>query len=97
MHEAKGCTTTDPSILNWTFPAWEGDVTEPLSPHTFYEATRFTLTYHDRTWSVSNGAHLGGGTHFITITEGQYPGYYDVFEHVFDAMAASFEGFPVAV
>ena len=50
-----------------------------------------------KVYTVSNGAHLGGGTHFITIAEEQYPAYYDVFQHVFNAMAASFDGFPVVV
>ena len=75
--------------------AWEVGVTELLYTHTFYEPPRFTLTTADRTWSVSNGARLDGGTHFITIAEEQYPGYYDLFEHVFEAMVASFEGVPV--
>ena len=75
--------------------AWEVGVTERLYTHTFYESPRFTLTADDRTLPVSNGAHLDGGTHFITIAEEQYPGYYDVFEHVFDAVSASFEGVPV--
>ena len=61
--------------------------------HTFYESSRFTLTADDRILSVSNGARLGGTDHIITIAEEQYPGYYDVCEHVFDAMAASFGGF----
>ena len=73
--------------------AWEVGVTEPLYTHTFYESPRFTLTADDRTLSVSNEARFGGTTHIITIAEEQYPGYYDVFEHVFDAMAARFEGF----
>ena len=29
------------------------------------------------------------------IAKEQYPGYYDVFEHVYEAMVASFEGVPV--
>ena len=70
-------------------------VTEPLYTHTFYEPATFALTTDDRTWSVSNDARLDGGTHFITMTEEEYPGYYDVFEHVFEAMVASFEGVPV--
>ena len=31
----------------------------------------------------------------FTIAEERYPGYYDVFEHVYEAMVASFEGVPV--
>ena len=77
--------------------AWEVGVTELLYTHTFYESPRFTLTGNDRTLSFSNGARLGGTIHMITIAEEQYPGYYDLFEHVFDAMAASFEGFSTVV
>ena len=73
--------------------AWEVGVTELLYTHTFYESPRFTLTADDSTLSVSNGARLGGTTHIITISEEQYLGYYDVFEYVYNAMVASFEGF----
>ena len=75
--------------------AWEVGVTELLYTHTFYEPATFALTTDDRTWSVSNDARLDGGTHFITIAEEQCPGYYDVFEHVFEAMVASFDCVPV--
>ena len=73
--------------------AWEVGVSELLYTPTFYEPPRFTLTADDRTLSVSNGARLEDTTHMITIAEEQYPGYYDVFQHVFDAITASFEGF----
>ena len=71
--------------------AWEVGVKELLYTHTSLESPRFTLTADDRTLSVSNGARLGRTTHIITIAEEQYPGYYDVFEHVFDTTVASFE------
>ena len=70
---------------------WEVGVIELLYTNTFYVSPRFTLTTDDRTWSVTNGTRVDGGTHFITITEVQYPDYYDVFE----AMVARFEGVPV--
>ena len=66
--------------------AWKVSVTELLCTYTFYESP--TLL-DDRTWTVSNDARLDGSTHFIMIAEEQYPGYNDVFEHVFEAMAAS--------
>ena len=57
-------------------------MTELLYTHTFYEPclhARRTI------------ACIDGGTHFITIAEELYPGYYNVFE----AMVTSFEGVPV--
>ena len=69
--------------------AWEVGATELLYTHTFSKPATFALTTGDRTWSISNDARLDGGTHFITIAEEQYPGYYDVFKHVFEAMVAS--------
>ena len=75
--------------------AWEVGVTELLYTHKFSVSATFAVTTDDRMWSVSNDARLDGGTHFITITEEQYPGYHDVFQHVYEAMVASFEGVPV--
>ena len=74
--------------------AWEVGVTELLYTHRFYEPPRFTLTVDERTWSVTNRSRLDGGTHFFTIAEEQYSGYYDVFEHVFDGVSASSKGVP---
>ena len=93
MHEAKGCTITDPRILKCTFSKncfWKAH-----GKWVFNEPATFALTKDDRTGSVSNDAPLDGGTHFLTIAEEQYPGYYDVFEHVFEATIASFDGVPV--
>ena len=67
--------------------AWKVGVTELLYTHKFYEPATFALTKDDPTWSVSNDARLDGGTHFIA--EEQYPGYYDLFEHVFEVIIAS--------
>ena len=55
---------------------WEVGVTELLYTNTFYESPRFKLTTDDRTWSVTNGARLDGGTHFTTLAEEQYPTMY---------------------
>ena len=101
MHEAKECTITDPKILKWIFPKncfWK--VHGKWVWRNFSTLTRFTNRQglpSRRTIAsslVSNGARLDGGTHFIPIAEEQCPGYYDVFEHVFDAVSASFEGVP---
>ena len=96
MHEAKGCTITDPSILKWIFPKncfWK--VHGKWVSRNFSTLTAAKVYTHagDRTLSISNGAHLEVTIHIIKIAEEKYPGHYDVFEHVFDAMAASFEDF----
>ena len=67
-------------------------MTELLYTHTFYEPATFAATMDDRTWSVSNGARLDCGTHFINIAKEQYSAYYDVFENVFEAMVANLVG-----